>query len=218
MSAQGQNRYKGNVRVTKRPKSCLPIARLPLPCLPSCAPPSRTGRAISCCRSTGETPSARRYRDLVTEFAGEAGGMAALPASAQQLVRRLAQVSVELELLKSQRATGEAIDPVAFVTLVNSQRRLLRDRSALRPKPKALSLAEHVARTYGPRSDGAHDPARPHGGLPCPAWETSGPRCRATIWEQGLRDRTPPRVLLRARMSGRRLERCRPAFSGDPVI
>jgi hypothetical protein len=103
----------------------------------------------------GRSAGARRYRDLVAEFAAEVGGMAALPATTQQVVRRLAQVSVELELLEAQRAAGNAIDPVAFVTLVNSQRRLLRDLKSLRPRNKGPSLTEHLKSNYGPRGGGA---------------------------------------------------------------
>jgi hypothetical protein len=99
----------------------------------------------------GRSAGARRYRDLLQAFGDEAGGMANLPASAQQLVRRLAQVSVELELQEAQRASGATIDPVAFVTLVNSQRRLLRDLRAIKPKaPTAAALrAKHLAERYG---------------------------------------------------------------------
>ncbi|MGH6875864.1 MAG: hypothetical protein ACREHV_00645 [Rhizomicrobium sp.] len=99
---------------------------------------------------SGRSSGARRYRDLLKAFGDEAGGMAALPPSGQQLVRRLAQVSVELELQEAQRASGAAIDPVAFVTLLNSQRRLLRDLERLKPKAKASeALQRHLAERYG---------------------------------------------------------------------
>jgi hypothetical protein len=79
----------------------------------------------------GRSAGARRFRDLVTAFADELGGMDTLPESGRQAVRRLAQISVELEIMEAQRAAGEAIDPISFVTLVNSQRRLLRDLGVL---------------------------------------------------------------------------------------
>jgi hypothetical protein len=89
---------------------------------------------------------------LTLAFAAEVGGMAALPEPGCQLVRRLAQVSVELELLEATRAAGGPIDPVAFVTLVNSQRRLLRDLEALKRAKAARtpSLSEHLQQHYGP--------------------------------------------------------------------
>ena len=95
----------------------------------------------------GRSAGARRFRDLTFEFGAELGGFTTLPATAQQLIRRLAQVSVELELLEAQRAAGQMIDPVAFVTLVNSQRRLLRDLESLRGRftPRPKTLAETLA-------------------------------------------------------------------------
>ena len=101
----------------------------------------------------GRSAGSRRYRDLVAEFAAEFGGFATLPATAQQVVRRTAQVSVELEILEATRASGQAIDPVAFVTLVNSQRRLLRDLEVLKAKlaPSRLpTLTERLARSGSP--------------------------------------------------------------------
>jgi hypothetical protein len=95
----------------------------------------------------GRSAGARRFRDLLSEFAAEVGGLNALPATAQQLVRRLAQVSVELEVLEATRASGQAIDPVTFVTIVNSQRRLLRDLEALKTKSlpsRQPTLQEHL--------------------------------------------------------------------------
>src|SRR5690349_21731682 len=74
----------------------------------------------------GRSAGARRFRDLVAQFASEAGSTSR-SAAGQQLVRRLAQTSVELELLEAARASGSAIDPVIYVTLANAQRRLLHD-------------------------------------------------------------------------------------------
>jgi hypothetical protein len=88
----------------------------------------------------GRSAGARRFRDLMVQFADEAGGMVSLSASGQQLVRRLAQVSLELELMEASRAAGNAIDPLAYVTLVNSQQRLLRDLRRLAPR-RALTPA-----------------------------------------------------------------------------
>lgn len=81
----------------------------------------------------GRSAGARRYRDLVTSFSRDLGGE--LSAAADQVVRNLAQVSLELEILQARRASGQAIDPVAFCTLVNSQRRLLRDLAAMKRVP-----------------------------------------------------------------------------------
>jgi hypothetical protein len=96
----------------------------------------------------GRSAGARRFRDLLRSFKDEFGNT----ASNEQSIRRLAQVSVELELLEAKRAADEAIDPVAFVTLVNAQRRLLRDleRQSVSRKPAPQKrLQEHLAARYG---------------------------------------------------------------------
>ncbi len=80
----------------------------------------------------GRSAGARRYRDLIKDFASELGDPKALPATSQQIVRRLAQVSVELEFLEATRASGDTINALGFATLINSQRRLLRDFGALK--------------------------------------------------------------------------------------
>ena len=100
----------------------------------------------------GRSSGARRYIDLCEAFAGEVGGFSALPASGQQVVKRLAQVSVELELLEADRAAGKAINAEDFVRLVNSQRRLLRDLARFN-RPKTNPLTEHLTKKYGLRSD-----------------------------------------------------------------
>jgi hypothetical protein len=104
----------------------------------------------------GRSVGARRYRDLLQAFGEEYGGYDRLSPSGQQIVRRLAQVSVELELLESERAAGRAIDPVTFCTLVNAQRRLLRDAAKAAVRPVAApSLQDHLARNYGAPSEAA---------------------------------------------------------------
>jgi len=87
----------------------------------------------------GRSAGARRFRDLMVQFADEAGGMVSLSAGGQQLVRRLAQVSLELEFMEASRAAGNAIDPLAYVTLVNSQQRLLRALGLLAPREVSTS-------------------------------------------------------------------------------
>ena len=80
----------------------------------------------------GRLTGARRFRDLCLAFCAEIGVMIdALPASGQQTIRRLAQLTVELELMEATRASGEAIDGLTYITAVNTQRRLLRDLVAL---------------------------------------------------------------------------------------
>lgn len=88
----------------------------------------------------GNSAEARRFKDLVHAFADEVGGFSALGPADQQLVKRIAAVSVELEIIESKRGGPERPDPVAFATLINCQRRLLkeweraRSRRPARPK------------------------------------------------------------------------------------
>jgi hypothetical protein len=97
----------------------------------------------------GRSSGARRFRDLLAAFAAEFSTGA---ESNAQTLRRLAQVSLELETLEATRAAGDFIDPVGFCTLVNSQRRLLRDlerQKARAATPTRSALQEHLARNYG---------------------------------------------------------------------
>jgi len=94
----------------------------------------------------GRTAGARRFRDLFNAFAAELGDAAKVPSN-NQLLRRIAQVSIELEALEAKRAQGDAIDPLGFCTLVNSQRRLLRDLEAAKARSAKppQTLAEYLA-------------------------------------------------------------------------
>ncbi|HEX3666186.1 MAG TPA: hypothetical protein VHU23_13260 [Rhizomicrobium sp.] len=69
---------------------------------------------------------ARRFRDLMLLFARELGGVGKVSITGLQTIRRLSQISVELEIFEARRASGEEIDPVAYATLSNVQARLLR--------------------------------------------------------------------------------------------
>lgn len=98
----------------------------------------------------GQSREARRIKELRNDFADEAGGYDKLPASGQQIVRTLARTSFELELLEAERVAGRPIDPLTFVTLVNSQRRLLAQLHSIKPKSAPTpTLTDHLSRTYG---------------------------------------------------------------------
>ena len=100
----------------------------------------------------GRSAGARRYRDLVRLFAEPLGGLTALGAIDQQIVRRAAQTSVECEILEAERAAGHRLDPVAYSRVLNASRRALKDLQSLKPaKPARPTWDEHIAKTYGDR-------------------------------------------------------------------
>lgn len=105
----------------------------------------------------GRSTEARRYRDLLAQFSSELGGMAALSATAQQIVRRAAQTSVECELLEAARAAGEPVSATAYASAANVNRRALRDFEALKRQhqPKRKTLAEHFAARAAATADAA---------------------------------------------------------------
>ena len=217
MSARGRNWYKGNARVTRRPESCPPIARSPPPVSRRRAPRSRTGRAICAAGRRLERPRAAlsgprdgvrrrgrrhgraaRERSTARSTTGSSErrvGTAGVPESDGKShrpgrVRYPSQLS-EAPLTRSKRLTAEVKGAVVS--------------GAYRPGPRSR------ARTV------PHDPADLLAGCPVRPGKPSGPRCRVTIWEEGLRDRTPPDVFSFVCGCRRRLERCRPAFSGAPL-
>ena len=95
----------------------------------------------------GRSAGARRYRDIMRALAAELGGMTMLAQSEQQVVRRAAQTSVECEVIEAHRANGEAVDPIAYATAYNANRRAIHDFQALKGhyKPRHPSLAEVLA-------------------------------------------------------------------------
>jgi len=99
----------------------------------------------------GRSAGARRYRDVLEALAAELGGMAALPESTRQIVRRAAQTCIECELLESRRAAGEEIDALAYSTAANANGRALARVQALKRtlKPSRPSLRDHLQRNYG---------------------------------------------------------------------
>ena len=102
----------------------------------------------------GRSAGSRRYRDLLASFAAELGGMDALPESSRQMVRRAAQSSIECELCESARADGRDIDPIAYATVSNNNRRALEALAKLKRthKPPRKTIAEHLAATYAASS------------------------------------------------------------------
>jgi hypothetical protein len=76
----------------------------------------------------GRKVAARRHRDLVFAFAAECGlAFAQLAPSDQIVIRRLAELAVQLEAMESKSASGETIDGTLYLSLCNCQRRAMGD-------------------------------------------------------------------------------------------
>jgi hypothetical protein len=72
----------------------------------------------------GRSVMARRFRDLVADFAGELGGSDDLTPSQASLVRQCAALTVEAERLQSALLSGEAVGS-EIVRVANALTRLL---------------------------------------------------------------------------------------------
>jgi hypothetical protein len=94
-------------------------------------------RPVRLLKPDGRTRGERRRRELHQAFAGELGD--SISPAALEVVKRLAGVSLDLEVMDSARGAGEAIDPVRYCTSINAQRRLLRDLEALKARAATSS-------------------------------------------------------------------------------
>lgn len=94
----------------------------------------------------GRTAAGRRLRDLMIKFAEPFGSLAACDEHTRQLVRRVATLSLQAEIMEARAATGIHIDSARFAKVSNSIARLLRKLEA-REKPKQPPrLAEVLAK------------------------------------------------------------------------
>jgi hypothetical protein len=98
----------------------------------------------------GRTVSARRFRDLVCDFAAPLGGFDNLSEADAVLVREVAAKTIEAEVLQAKLANGEATDSNSSVRVGNVLSRLLaqleRRRRALAPKSPTLADILRAAR------------------------------------------------------------------------
>jgi hypothetical protein len=72
----------------------------------------------------GTSSSARRFRDLVNSFISDMGGIDRCSDIKLGLLRRLAAVTVQSELLEARMVNGEAIDVSTLCTLASTVVRL----------------------------------------------------------------------------------------------
>ena len=87
----------------------------------------------------GRSPIARRFRDLVSSFAHDLGGMVQLSEADRALVKQAASLTVLSEQLQAAIVRGEPVDPDSLIRLTNTARRTLAGiRRKEQPKPPAL--------------------------------------------------------------------------------
>jgi hypothetical protein len=84
----------------------------------------------------GRSPSARRFRDLVNAFIADMGGLDQCSEIKLGLLRRLASVTVQVEMLEARMVNGEVVDISTLCQLASTALRLSSRLSIERvPKP-----------------------------------------------------------------------------------
>jgi hypothetical protein len=73
----------------------------------------------------GRSPQARRYRDLVADFADELGGQDRLTQAQLAVVRQAAGVTVQCEAMQTDIVNGKSVDAEQLVRVSNLLARLL---------------------------------------------------------------------------------------------
>lgn len=98
----------------------------------------------------GRSALARRFRDLVAEFAGDLGGQDCLSEAQRSIIKRAASLCVWCESIEVKLAKGEDVEIGPYTTAINSLRRLLQD-IGLDRKAKDITpnLGDYVTQTYG---------------------------------------------------------------------
>lgn len=98
----------------------------------------------------GRSAPARRYRDLVTDLAGDLGGAEALSAAEAAMVRQAAALIVRGELIQARIVNGETVDDEEATRVANAAARILNALRVKRRKREAVpSLAQHIATRGG---------------------------------------------------------------------
>jgi hypothetical protein len=104
----------------------------------------------------GRSASARRFRDLVSAFVADMGGLDRCSEIRLGLLRRLAATTVQAEMLEARMVNGEAIDIATLCTLASTTVRLSQ-RLGLerRARDVTASLGQYLAARTAPATGGA---------------------------------------------------------------
>jgi hypothetical protein len=100
----------------------------------------------------GRSPAARRYRDLVRAFVRDLGGIEQCSSIKIGLVKRLASVTVQIELIEAKMVNGQPIDISTLCQLASTALRLSSRLSIERvPKPvNEVTLADLMREAAAP--------------------------------------------------------------------
>jgi hypothetical protein len=95
----------------------------------------------------GRSSAARRFRDLVSSYVVDMGGLDLVSEIKLGLLRRLAATTVQCELLEAQMVNGQPVDIATLCTLASTAMRLS-VRLGLERRAKPIeSLQDYLART-----------------------------------------------------------------------
>lgn len=100
-------------------------------------PPGKT-RLLTLGDLDRRTASYRKTVDLISAIETDLGGAGNLSAAERQLVQRAGTLGAMLEDVETKWIAGEPIDPAAFCTVVNAQRRVL-ETIGLKRRPRDVT-------------------------------------------------------------------------------
>jgi len=96
-------------------------------------------------RPDGRTAGGRRLKALIAAYAKDLGELSQVD---QTLIRTAATLTLKLELVEADLASGKPVDSDELIRLASTSRRALAAVSAkaIDRKPATVTLAEHLAR------------------------------------------------------------------------
>jgi hypothetical protein len=108
---------------------------------------SRVGNGVKLLPATdGRSLTARRFKDLIDDIAGDLGGYSELSETQRQLIRRASLLSAEGERQEALWVRGEAeFDLMAYLMLTNCLRRVAEAIGLRRVAREAVTLENYLA-------------------------------------------------------------------------
>ena len=94
----------------------------------------------------GNAAWTRRWRDLVSAHAQDAGGADVLSEAQSSLIRRVATIEIELEQLEGKLSKGEAVDLDAYTRAAGHLRRILESLGIERKSRDITPTLAEIAR------------------------------------------------------------------------